>query len=134
MSGGEVGETNARIIADQFHKLKFGDRFFYSHKKDDRDNVPGLPLELRKQIFRLLNVEDEMKIYFHHRRPFSSVLCDILPVGETKRRSSKLVNMPKDVFLLTKQDDWLTCGEILQNHSLDFDAIAKEILSQYRPS
>ena len=57
MSGGEVGETNARIIADQFHKLKFGDRFFYSHEKDDSGNVPGLPLELRKQIFRFLNIK-----------------------------------------------------------------------------
>ena len=71
---------------------------------------------------------------FYTRRPFSSVLCDILPVSENKKRSSKLVNMPKDVFLLTKQDDWLSCGDILQNHSFDFDAIAKEILTQYRPS
>ena len=52
MSGGEVGETNARIIADQFHKLKFGDRFFFSHEKDSENNVPGLPPELKKQIFR----------------------------------------------------------------------------------
>ena len=27
-------------------------------EKDDRDSVPGLPHELRKQIFRFLNVED----------------------------------------------------------------------------
>ena len=56
VSGGEVGETNAKIIADQFHKLKFGDRFFFSHKKDDENHVPGLPSELRKQIFRYLGV------------------------------------------------------------------------------
>ena len=42
--------------------------------------------------------------------------------------------MPRDVFLLTKQDDWLTCGDILQNHSLDFEAIAKEILNENRLS
>ena len=52
MTGGEVGETNAKIIADQFHKLKFGDRFFFSHEKDYENNVPGLPIELKKQIFR----------------------------------------------------------------------------------
>ena len=55
MSGGEVGETNARIIADHFHKLKFGDRLFYSHDNNDKDHVPGLPLELRKQIFRFFS-------------------------------------------------------------------------------
>ena len=138
VSGGEVGETNARIIADQFHKLKFGDRFFFSHEKDSENNVPGLPIELKKQIFRLsfnlYTMKSQVKCIFIYRRPFSSVLCDILPIGENKKRSSKLVNMPKDVFLLTKQDDWLSCGDILQNHSLDFDSIAKEILTQYRQS
>ena len=79
-------------------------------------------------------MKSRVKCIFINRRPFSSVLCDILPIGENKKRSSKLVNMPKDVFLLTKQDDWLSCGDILRNHSLDFDAIAKEILTQYRPS
>ena len=62
------------------------------------------------------------------------MFCDILPIKERHKRSSKRVNMPRDVFLLTKQDDWLTCGDILQNHSLDFEAIAKEILNENRLS
>ena len=39
VKNGEVGELNARIIADQFRKLKFGDRFFFSHRRGK--NVPG---------------------------------------------------------------------------------------------
>ena len=137
VSGGEVGDTNARIVADQFHKLKFGDRFFFSHEQDEDSNVPGLPFELRKQILRfivkMLSVKIPVKLQYF-RRPFSSVLCDILPISERHKRSGKLVNMPKDVFFLTKPDDWLACGDILQDHSLDFEAIAEEILSQNHPS
>ena len=34
VNGGSVGPTNAKVIADQFVKLKFGDRFFYNHKEE----------------------------------------------------------------------------------------------------
>ena len=81
----------------------------------------------------MLTMKIQLKLQYF-RRPFSSVLCDILPISERHKKSSKLVNMPKDVFLLTKPDDWLTCGDILQDHSLDFEAIAEEILSQNHPS
>ena len=30
--GGEVGQTNLAILGDTFQRLKFGDRFFFSHK------------------------------------------------------------------------------------------------------
>ena len=52
VEGGEVGELNAEIIADQFKKLKDGDRFFYSHKQDSGRHVPGLGNNFRNNIWR----------------------------------------------------------------------------------
>ena len=40
VDGGSVGPTNGKIIADQFKRLKFGDRFFFNHK--DEGNVRPL--------------------------------------------------------------------------------------------
>ena len=52
VEGGEVGPLNAKIIADQFEKLKLGDRFFYAHRKDPGNHVPGLGEKLRKNVWR----------------------------------------------------------------------------------
>ena len=54
-AGGEVGEMNALIIAQQFWKLMVGDRFFYSHQPDPAQNVPGLPHKIRENVFRYIN-------------------------------------------------------------------------------
>ena len=52
VSGGEVGELNAKIIGDTFKKLRDGDRFFYSHRPDSSNNVPGMGEKMRENIFR----------------------------------------------------------------------------------
>ena len=50
VTGGEVGELNANIIGRQFRSLKFGDRFFFSHRRTS--TVPGLHPTLRQNIFK----------------------------------------------------------------------------------
>ena len=52
VAGGEVGDMNAKIIGKQFQDLKYGDRFFYNHKRDASKYVPGLGTKLRKNVFR----------------------------------------------------------------------------------
>ena len=54
VEGGEVGDLNAKIIGDQFQKLKSGDRFFYTHARDEDDNVPGLGEKVKKNVWRYL--------------------------------------------------------------------------------
>ena len=103
---------NGKILADQFRRLKFGDRFFYSHEK--LGNVPGLPPTLRQNVFK---------------RSLSAVFCDNLPVRESMRRSAH-VKMPKESFKLVKENAWVSCGEILQEGSLQLNDIAKEILDE----
>ena len=48
--GGEVGPTNGKIIADQFQRLKYGDRFFFNHKSTG--HTRGLGKVANKNIFR----------------------------------------------------------------------------------
>ena len=48
--GGEVGPTNAKIIADQFERLKYGDRFFFNHK--EASNAHGLGPVARENVMK----------------------------------------------------------------------------------
>ena len=53
--GGEVGQLNAQIVGNQFWKLMVGDRFFYSHRPDQAQNVPGLPSKIKQNVLRYIN-------------------------------------------------------------------------------
>lgn len=55
--GGVVGPTFACLIADQFRRLKFGDRFFYTH-----NNANGLSKVAKDEILQ---------------RTLGDVLCDV---------------------------------------------------------
>ena len=55
--GGVVGPTFACLIADQFRKLKYGDRFFYTHT-----NANGLSSVAKDQVLQ---------------RTLGDVLCDV---------------------------------------------------------
>ena len=48
--GGEVGPTNGKIIADQFERLKYGDRFFFNH--NGKGNARGLGPVAQRNIIR----------------------------------------------------------------------------------
>lgn len=62
--GGVVGPTFACLIADQFRRLKFGDRFFYTH-----DNANGLGKVAREQVLQ---------------RTLGDVLCDVTRLGKVQ--------------------------------------------------
>ena len=47
-----MGELNAKIIGEAFENLKKGDRFFYSHRPDKSNHVPGMGDKMRENIFR----------------------------------------------------------------------------------
>ena len=53
--GGEVGQLNAQIVGNQFWKLMVGDRFFYSHRPDQAQHVPGLPSKIKQNVLRYIN-------------------------------------------------------------------------------
>ena len=50
VTDGEVGPTNGKIIGEQFKGLKYGDRFFFSHKYDGKAGV--LEEVAKANIFR----------------------------------------------------------------------------------
>ena len=62
--GGVVGPTFACLIADQFRRLKFGDRFFYTHT-----NANGLPKVAKDQILQ---------------RTLGDVLCDVTRLSKVQ--------------------------------------------------
>jgi len=62
--GGVVGPTFACLIADQFRRLKFGDRFFYTHT-----NANGLSKVVKDEILQ---------------RTLGDVLCDVTRLGKVQ--------------------------------------------------
>jgi len=105
--GGIVGQTNAAIIADQFKRLKFGDRFFFSHQTES-------PV-FRREAFQ---------------RTLSAVICDNAPI---KRQSLSVIKLPVEAM---KQGPLASCPEIQgqgkpasESPTLDFAALALEIVS-----
>jgi len=106
VDGGSVGPTNGKIIADQFKRLKFGDRFFFNHKEEG--NVRPLGAVANQNIMK---------------RTFSAVLCDVAPVKPTKLDQ---LSFPQNAFL--RQSSVKKCSEILKDTSFDFEKIAQEIV------
>lgn len=106
-SGGLVGDTNAAIIGNQFKRLKFGDRFFFSHETES----PVFKREV-------------------HRRTLASVICDNAPI---KPKALKVIEVPVEAM---KQGATASCPEIqgegkpvVEAATLDFEALALEIVS-----
>jgi len=111
LEGAEVGPTNGKIIAEQFKKLKFGDRFFFHHKREG--NVKSLETTIHKNILR---------------RTLSSVFCDNIPV---KSKQLKFVKINVNAFLLEGTTDISNCKDIEKKSKLDFKSIAKEIVGSF---
>jgi len=66
--GGAVGPTFACIISEQFHRLKYGDRFFYTHS-GPLDQSRGLSPAVKSSVLQ---------------RTLGDVICDNVEVGETQ--------------------------------------------------
>ena len=66
--GGAVGPTFACIISEQFHRLKYGDRFFYTHS-GPLDQARGLSPAVKSSVLQ---------------RTLGDVICDNVEVGETQ--------------------------------------------------
>jgi len=97
--GGKVGETFASIIGQQFHNLKYGDRYFFTHTKENHGQ--GLPSKLRNMI---------------SKRTLGDIICD--------NRNSKFGNKIKeDVFRYNSK--LVSCGSL--GHDLDFGQIISEL-------
>jgi len=110
VNGGIVGPTNAKVIADTFVKLKFGDRFFYNHKEEGNAHPLG-------------NVANNMVM----RRTMSSILCNCAPVKGSKLKALKF---PESAFLQGSKIS--NCEDILKDKQLDFDALAREIVNDIK--
>jgi len=95
--GGKVGETFASIIGQQFHNLKYGDRYFFTHTK--ANNGRGLPSKLRKMI---------------RERTLSNIICE---------NSYPEFKIKEDVFRYNSKP--VTCGSL--GHDLDFGQIISEL-------
>merc|ERR1712142_296349 len=107
LPGGEVGPTNAKIIADQFERLKYGDRFFFNHK--ETSNARGLGSVARKNVMR---------------RTLASIFCENAPL--TKKHMLNSLKLPQNPFRL--DSTILKCEDILKESRLDMVEISKEIV------
>jgi len=108
--GGLVGQTNAAIIGDQFKRLKFGDRFFFTHETETETSV------LKREVFQ---------------RTLSSVICDNVP--NIKPEKLGVIQLPVEAM---KQGGTASCPEIQgegkaasESPTLDFAALALEIVN-----
>jgi len=107
VDGGEVGRTNGKIIADQFERLKYGDRFFFTHRNNN--NARGLGPVARENAMKMT---------------LSAVLCENIPrLNET---SLNYFRLQEKAFILNGKER--TCSHILDNTRMDFKAIAAEIV------
>ena len=84
-SGGLVGETNAAIIGDQFKRLKFGDRFFFSHETES----PVFKREVHRRTLASGGL-----IPFHQLMRFP-VICDNAPI---KPKALKVIEVPVEAM------------------------------------
>ena len=128
---GEVGKTNGKIIAEQFHRLKFGDRFYFDHSLDSNSrglgeftnrNIKKLVLLFRIKVIRSLF---ESNLSF--RRKLAAIFCDNLPhIKETKKH---IVRLPENIFV--HQKITTNCKKVLEAElaRLNMNEIAKEIVA-----
>ena len=101
--GGAVGPTFACIIGEQFSQLKFGDRFFYTHR-EDRDHAKGLSYTANSFV-RLRNLGD--------------IICDNTALDSTQKW---VTLQPDDSY-----NPFEFCSE---KRSLDIESIARDIAEE----
>jgi len=100
VKGGAVGPTFACIIGQQFKQLKYGDRFFYTHR-DKRDGAMGLSDVAKNNILP---------------RTLGDIICDNTALHSTQ----KWVTLQPD----EGYNPFELCSE---KRSLDLESIAREI-------
>ena len=97
--GGIVGPLFSCIIGEQFRRIMVGDRFFFSHRRENL--AVGLPDKTKKSILK---------------RTLGDIICD-----NTNARG-----IQKDVFKkASRNNPVIPCG---WTRALDFDGIVKDIL------
>ena len=101
--GGAVGPTFACIIGEQFRRLKYGDRFFYTHAPDNQGSK-GLGPEARSFILQ---------------RSLGDLLCDTTELEGTQ----KWVTLQQD----SSYNPYELCSS---KRPLNLEAIAREISSE----
>jgi len=101
--GGAVGATFACIIGEQFKRLKYGDRYFYTHIADS-NRAKGLSHTTKSYVLQ---------------RTLGDILCDNTDMEGTQ----KWVTLQPD-------DDYNPYELCTTKRSLDLEAISKEITGE----
>jgi len=113
LEGGLQGPTNTAIIAEQFRRLLYGDRFFYTHGYLDQ---PGLERGLEPILREAIN-----------RQSMASVMCNNFQSKHTHTSRMKMRTRPFKV-----KSGWKDCRNILRDAKIDFRIIAEEIVKRKR--
>jgi len=112
LEGGLQGPTNTAIIAEQFRRLLYGDRFFYTHGFLNRPHLErGLEPIIREAI---------------NRQSMASVLCNNFQ--EKKDADKSKIRMRTRPF--EAKSRWQNCARITRRAEIDFNIVAEEIVKR----
>jgi len=112
VKGGLQGPTNARLMAIQFHNLKKGDRYFFTHKfSRDSEEERGLEYQIRNYV---------------SKQSLATILCNNLKSYRMWGKKKSWMKMKENPFLLDSR--WEQCSGIIRKSDVGFRHIPRDIL------
>lgn len=116
--GNFIGKIGGCLVAEQFHRFKYGDRFFYSHRDNPHRFSKGFVLNLFNKLFCTLlpnsnfykyNITDQLREI--RKMTFAQLVCIVTDMGRVPR---------KGFVAVSKKNPYVDCKELKSFNLLPF--------------